>query len=131
MGVTNPVAVDDQGQAIRSSNLTNNVGLEGLAEGAEASNIAASAAQGKSNCILISNMFDSRQVDLEKDPSFFVDIKCQVSDVCQAWGKIDHIYVEQNSPGNVWIRFGGSFEEASSSANHALTELDKRLFDNR
>lgn len=28
-----------------------------------------------SNCLLFSNMFDQKKVDLRKDPSFFIDIK--------------------------------------------------------
>ena len=35
----------------------------------------ASAALRSSNCVLFQNMFDPTQVDLRKDPSFFMDIK--------------------------------------------------------
>ena len=93
--------VDDQGQAIRSLNFVNpeqnnQGGLSGLLEDVPTASTQL-ASQGKSNCILISNMFDSKQVDLDKDPSFFIDIKNSVQEVCQSWGKIDHIYVEQKS----------------------------------
>ena len=71
MGMVNQIATNDQGQAIRNSNLasSNPEGLAGL------SDMEAGDHQGKSNCILISNMFDPTQVNLDKDPSFFIDIK--------------------------------------------------------
>lgn len=60
-----------------------------------------------SNCILVTNMFDPFEVNLDEDPTFFVEIKEQVQDVCSQWGDIDTIFVEQNSPGHVWVRFRG------------------------
>ena len=50
-------------------------------------------------------MFDPTQVDLQKDPSFFMDIKDQVASVCNDFGKIERIYPEQNSDGFVWVQF--------------------------
>jgi hypothetical protein len=35
-----------------------------------------------SNCILISNMFDPKTVDLKVDPDFFIEIKSQTLDIC-------------------------------------------------
>lgn len=84
-----------------------------------------------SRCILISNMFDQNSVDLDKDPTFYVEIKNQISQVAQDCGKIDIVFVEQKSAGNVWLRFGGDPEEAASSAVRAIKDLDKRLFDGR
>ena len=48
-------------------------------------------------------MFDTTQVDLKNEPSFFMDIKDQVSAVCGQFGKVDRVYVEQNSDGFVWV----------------------------
>ena len=39
-------------------------------------------------------MFDATQVDLKKDPSFFMDIKDQVASMCNNYGKVDHVFVE-------------------------------------
>ena len=50
-------------------------------------------------------MFDATQIDLRKDPSFFIDIKEQVAGVCAEYGKTERIYVEQNSDGHVWAQF--------------------------
>ena len=52
-------------------------------------------------------MFDNTCVDLNKEPNFYIDIKKEVEDVCSSWGVIDQIYIEQESHGNVWIKFGG------------------------
>jgi hypothetical protein len=49
-------------------------------------------------------MFDNK-TDLMKDPAFFIDIKEQVYDVCSEMGKVEKVWVEQNSTGNVWVKF--------------------------
>ena len=61
-------------------------------------------------------MFDPKEVDLNKDPSFFMDIKDQVEQICEAWGQIERIYVQQSSAGNVWIKFGGDEADAVKSS---------------
>lgn len=50
-------------------------------------------------------MFDLDKVDLRKDPSFFIDIKDQVIQACNGFGPVDKVYIEQNSDGNVWVKF--------------------------
>ena len=52
-------------------------------------------------------MFDNSVVDLNRDPNFYIDIKNEVESVCSSWGMIERIYIEQESLGNVWIKFGG------------------------
>ena len=76
-------------------------------------------------------MFDATQVDLRMDPSVVMDIKDQVEEACQAWGQIERIYVEQNSPGNVWIKFGGPQSDAIQSSIKTVQELNKKNFDGR
>ena len=53
--------------------------LNGVANGGDAggnpSYQASAAGSRNSNCILLQGMFDPTQVDLRKDPSFFMDIK--------------------------------------------------------
>jgi hypothetical protein len=51
-----------------------------------------------------------------------------VTDVCGEFGKVEKVWVEQNSPGNVWVKFhkdhlGGSVK--------ALQTLHNRFFDSR
>jgi len=84
----------DSGQAIKSANFTNNPVASAMMTQVQ-----------PSNCILLTNMFDPDQVDLRKDPAFFIDIKEQVEDICREMeGRVEKVWVEQNSPGNVWIR---------------------------
>ena len=56
-------------------------------------------------CLLFVNLFDPTIVDLKKDPSFFIDIKEQVIQVCGDFGKVEKVFVEQRSEGRVWIKF--------------------------
>lgn len=71
-------------------------------------------------------MFDTTQVDLKSEPSFFMDIKEQVSAVCNQFGKVDRVYVEQNSDGFVWVQFK---DDDITSASKAQDALDNQRFD--
>ena len=73
-------------------------------------------------------MFDQQSVDLEKDPHFFLEVKEQVLDVCEEMGKVDKVWVEQNSNGNVWIRFS---KDSLQGAKKARDSLHDRFFDGR
>jgi hypothetical protein len=61
-------------------------------------------------------MFDQLQVDLKKDPAFFIDIKEQVEEICREFGDVSKAWVEQNSPGNVWVKFNKNDIQGSSKA---------------
>ena len=78
------------------------------------------------NCILFAGMFDTTQVDLRKDPSFFMDVKDQVASVCAEFGKVERIYVEQNSDGHVWVQFKS---EDFAGAMRTQEALDNQMFD--
>jgi hypothetical protein len=39
-------------------------------------------------------MFDSSKVNLNEQPLFFIEIKEQVFNVCQEWGKVDKVYID-------------------------------------
>jgi len=47
-----------------------------------------------SDCLLFTNMFEVKQVDLRKDPSFFIDIKDQVIQAGNSFGPVDKVYIE-------------------------------------
>lgn len=79
-----------------------------------------------SNCLLFEGMFDTTQVDLKKDPSFFMDVKDQVLSICVDFGKVERVYVEQNSNGHVWVMFK---EEDVAGALKTQEALDNQLFD--
>lgn len=73
-------------------------------------------------------MFDPLQVDLKKDPAFFLDIKEQVEEISRSMGRLEKVWVEQNSPGNVWIRFNKTDIQA---AHNTIATLNQRYFDSR
>ena len=74
-------------------------------------------------------MFDAAQVDLQEDPSFFLDIKEQVQDICEEMGgRVDKIYVEQNSAGNVWVKY---MRDNLEAAKKAVQMLNQKYFDSR
>ena len=58
-------------------------------------------------------MWDQNSVDLTKNQSFFIDLKDDVKTFVSDFGKIDKIYVEQGSEGNIWIRFDNDLAGAT------------------
>jgi len=50
-------------------------------------------------------MFNSANVDLKKEPSFYIDIKDQVKMVCADFGKVISIHVEPCPKGHIWVKF--------------------------
>ena len=47
-----------------------------------------------SNCLLFNNMFDANNVDLKREPAFFIDIKEQVEEICNELGKVEKVWLE-------------------------------------
>ena len=77
----------------------------------------------------MNNMFDPALVDLRKDPAFYLDIKEQVEDVCRGQNaRVEKVWVEQNSAGNVWIRFARNDLEGAAKT---VLMLNQRYFDSR
>mmetsp|Transcript_44267 Transcript_44267/g.42969 ORF Transcript_44267/g.42969 Transcript_44267/m.42969 type:complete len:274 (+) Transcript_44267:519-1340(+) len=72
----------DSGQAIMSHNFNNQPVMPSYIQNMPTS------------CLLINNMFDPNQVDLKKEPAFFIDIKDTVMDVCSELGKVEKAWVE-------------------------------------
>ncbi|XP_057966437.1 uncharacterized protein LOC131156624 isoform X2 [Malania oleifera] len=73
-----------------------------------------------SECLLLKNMFDP---SLETEPDFDLDIKEDVEDECKKFGKLNHIHVDKNSAGFVYLRF-----ENTQSAIGAQRALHGRWF---
>lgn len=69
-----------------------------------------------STCILLSNLFDPNDVNLSEDPEFYIDVRRDVLDECSSLGKVDEIYVDSNSKGNVWIKYGDNNIQSAQSA---------------
>ncbi|XP_010548117.1 PREDICTED: RNA-binding protein 39-like [Tarenaya hassleriana] len=53
-------------------------------------------------CLLLKNMFDPKT---ETEPDFDLDIKEDVQEECSKFGKLNHIFVDKNSSGFVYLRF--------------------------
>ena len=78
----------------------------------------------QSNCVLLSNLFDPREVDLDKDPDFFNETYEDVFDQSSNFGKVDFLWVDQNSLGNVWVKFEKDLVQAAAQA---VEKLNGRL----
>ncbi|KAL3592200.1 hypothetical protein D5086_010840 [Populus alba] len=68
-----------------------------------------------SECLLLKNMFDPAT---ETEPDFDLDIKEDVEEECSKYGQVDHIFVDKNSAGCVYLRFGSI--EAAAGAQRAM-----------
>lgn len=68
-----------------------------------------------SECLLLKNMFDP---STETEPEFDEDIKEDVREECSKFGELNHIYVDKNSVGFVYLRFGNT--QAAMGAQRAL-----------
>jgi RNA-binding protein 39 len=73
-----------------------------------------------SNCILLSNLFDPRQVDLAKEPEFYTETYEDVFEQCSNLGRVEKVWVDQNSLGNVWVKFADNNQQASLQAIEKL-----------
>ncbi|XP_024028785.1 RNA-binding protein 39 isoform X1 [Morus notabilis] len=73
-----------------------------------------------SECLQLKNMFDPAA---ETEPNFDLDIKEDVQDECSKFGNLQHIYVDKNSAGYVYLRF-----EHTQSAIAAQRALHGRWF---
>ena len=122
MGLDTSRIANDEGQSIRANNFSNPAPNSNVINGNQGSTNAE-----PTGCILITNMFDSKIVDLNKDPNFFLEIKEQVYDCFNQWGELEKVYVEQNSDGHVWVKFSG---DAIRSSANSRKELDGKYFDN-
>jgi hypothetical protein len=66
--------------------------------------------------ILLSNLFDPSAVDLRTDPDYFHDVRRDVMDECNGLGKVEEIFVDSNSRGDVWIKFADDNWQAAKMA---------------
>ncbi|XP_024016431.1 RNA-binding protein 39 isoform X4 [Eutrema salsugineum] len=68
-----------------------------------------------SECLLLKNMFDP---STETEPDFDLDIKEDVQEECSKFGNLNHIFVDKNSVGFVYLRFENA--QAAMGAQRAL-----------
>jgi len=67
-------------------------------------------------CILVNNMFDTTSEEAKSDQNYFKDIWDNVLDLCEEVGIVDIVWVDEDSPGNVWIKFSLDSIEGSVKA---------------
>jgi len=70
----------------------------------------------QSNCIMLSNLFDPSEINLKTDPEYYNDVRRDVLDECNSLGKVDKIFVDSNSLGNVWIKFADNNIQSAKMA---------------
>ncbi|KAB5547502.1 hypothetical protein DKX38_010908 [Salix brachista] len=68
-----------------------------------------------SDCLLLKNMFDPAT---ETEPDFDLDIKEDVEEECSRYGRVEHVRVDKNSAGYVYLRFDSM--EAAAKAQRAM-----------
>lgn len=59
----------------------------------------------QSSCLLLSNLFVPEEINLIEEPDFYEETKLDVKEECSIFGEVQKIWVEENSLGNVWIKF--------------------------
>ncbi|KAF0930924.1 hypothetical protein E2562_037136 [Oryza meyeriana var. granulata] len=70
--------------------------------------------------LLLKNMFDPA---VETDPDFDLDIKDDVQDECSKFGAVNHIFVDKNTAGFVYLHF-----DSVAAATNAQRALHGRWF---
>jgi len=78
-------------------------------------------------CVLLTNLFDPSQIDKAKEPNYFTDLRDDVMDECSCFGGVETVWIEENSMGNVWVKFLHNNIEAS---RNAMQKLNGRYFIN-
>jgi len=78
------------------------------------------------NCILLTNMFVMDEVDLSKDPTFFVDLKEEIEEECNKYGEVLQTFIEANKDGNIWVKF-----REGRGASLAYQTLNNKFFSGR
>ena len=74
----------------------------------------------QSSCLLLSNLFDPTQVNLKEDANFYSDTKQDVFEECSNFGKVEGVWVDRNSQGNVWVKFSQNNWQAARAAYDGL-----------
>ena len=101
---------------------------------------AVSTSNEASFCLLLTNLFDSAQVDLMKEPTFFLEIKEDIMrifilpklmntiEACNECGQVEIVWVDQTSNGNAWVKFAS---QNINAAKRAIERLNGRFFAGR
>lgn len=62
-----------------------------------------------SSCyLLISNTFDPSTVNLIEEPEFYEEVSIDIREECEKFGKVEKLYLDRNSIGNIWVKFANN-----------------------
>jgi hypothetical protein len=70
----------------------------------------------QSACLLLNNLFMPEEINLVEEPDFYEETKLDVNEECSIYGEVEKIWVEENSMGNVWVKFANNNYTASNKA---------------
>ncbi len=73
-----------------------------------------------SSCLLLGNLFDPTQVNINEDGNFYIETKQDVFEECLSFGKVEDVWVDKNSQGNVWVKFAQNNWQAARAAFEQL-----------
>jgi RNA-binding protein 39 len=76
-----------------------------------------------SPCLLLMNLFDPAE---ETEPDFDEDIKEDVAEECNKYGRLEHVWVDKNSAGWVYMKFDGV-----DGSKRTYDNLNRRWFAKR
>ena len=74
----------------------------------------------QSSCVLLSNLFDPASINIHEEPDFYRDTKEDVTNECSNFGKVEKVFVDQTSTGNVWVKFENNNWQAARASVEGL-----------
>ncbi len=77
-------------------------------------------AVSQSSCVLLSNLFDPASVNISEEPNFYRETREDVMNECSNFGKVEQVFVDESSTGNVWVKFANSNWQAARAAVEGL-----------
>ncbi len=84
----------------------------------------------KSHCLLFGNMFDPEDPAIVESPNFFSDMKEDVKEACSEFGKVERVFVEEDSSqGNIWVEFVKTGD--NTAVNQCLAAMNGRYYAER
>jgi hypothetical protein len=74
----------------------------------------------QSHCVLLHNLFDPSSINFREEPNFFKDTQEDVYEECSNFGKVEDVLIDQNSKGNIYVKFSNNNWQAAKAAVDGL-----------
>jgi RNA recognition motif-containing protein len=84
-----------------------------------------------SNCVMLSNFFVKNDKRFKEDKYFYEDLYEDIKEMCEKCGKVEGIKIDQNSDGNIWIKFNKEDNKINNCSIKLINMLSCKLYDNR